>query len=878
MPLILCPAFRALCLAVTIGVVTPAAVVAQPSGPQGDERPSDPLPPPAPAPPGYFLLPIPGGQPAMERLGIRADERGHALMLLSRALHGAVVSNPTGSLAVTVGEVFGSQSGGAAPGGPGEDDGPPATLLAPFSDGTWRRLLQIDGNADLFRALVKSRAALLVAAAALEVGEGVREWLADEPRVLQEILREWPGAFAQAAPGLVRTRRGWEVPGDESAWTALLGVPPTRSDEFLRRLLSRDEGRLARFYATLAHLPDDRRAALLQPIAGEDPAATLASLYTAARNAEAPWSPNDHPYQLSYADLPSVLHALSDLRLDRLPGSAGWWPALVGTTMGSREEAAALLQREPAAAPFAATVRALLRGTPRDRRDHIARLAIARRVWDAGAPAREQADLVYALGHYRRYRGLLLMLDRIGVRDPSVFARLVDAARRIDGGGGRERALRLQVVQGALALVERTSLTDAIDREAREQLLLALAAAVDTQTPSHAAVRAWLSDRFIPALPPLTRPDRFSGPTAYESRVLQALAGPPAASTHALSWEGMDFTVDPTAAEHQRILQIRSQLPSPGLDAALAADDPNALAAALRALVYSVALGDPEGAVTLSPDVVDRHDVLGTRAVGRELAWFPAVERTGSGAPWHVEGSLLGLDLALARSALRRLSADEMPPVPTINLNDEMTLARTAVAVRPQHFDDRTQAEIAAALARGRARLQAAGTDTRAVLALAAEVAAPRAVQNSLAWTLASTPGPAAFSLRDLLWLGRPDIEPGTLARWGVMGDAVDGRQDTRFDPPIAWDRLAGRPDTGVLATQVPDLTLRLAEVTASLRVPAVLIPSLLLYATQDYWHEVEARFADDWPALVRGASSLPASRVEDYIAALASGGPLRPR
>ena len=97
------------------------------------------------------------------------------------------------------------------------------------------------------------------------------------------------------------------------------------------------------------------------------------------------------------------------------------------------------------------------------------------------------------------------------------------------------------------------------------------------------------------------------------------------------------------------------------------------------------------------------------------------------------------------------------------------------------------------------------------------------------------------------------------LARWGVIGDSVDGRLATRFDPPIAWDRLAGRPDTGVLATQVPDLTLRLAEVTAALHMPAVLIPSLLLYATQDYWHEVEARFADDWPALTRGAS-LPAS------------------
>ena len=136
----------------------------------------------------------------------------------------------------------------------------------------------------------------------------------------------------------------------------------------------------------------------------------------------------------------------------------------------------------------------------------------------------------------------------------------------------------------------------------------------------------------------------------------------------------------------------------------------------------------------------------------------------------------------------------------------------------------------------------------------------------------------ALFSLRDRLWLGRPGLDAEELAHWGVAGEPVDGRLATRFDPPQAWDRLAGRPDTGILATQVPDLTLRLVELTSALRVPPSLIPALLLYATQDYWHEVEARFPDDWPALVRAASSLQVSRVEDYIAALGSGGPLRPR
>ena len=411
--------------------------------------------------------------------------------------------------------------------------------------------------------------------------------------------------------------------------------------------------------------------------------------------------------------------------------------------------------------------------------------------------------------------------------------------------------------------------------------MLALATAVDTETPVPASVRSWLLETFIPSLPPLVRPDRFSQRSAYESRVLQALAGAPAASERLFSWEGLDYTVDPMAGEHERIIRIREQLPTPGLDAALESRDPQALESALRAMVYAPALGDPEGSVTLSPDVVTRHDFGGSRSPsGRNLAWLPAVERTGTGGPWHVGGSLLGLDLALGRSALRRLSADEMPAVPTINLNDQLTLARTAVALATARFDDAARDELAAAIARGRQRVVQAGASAAAILALGEEVAMTAADRQALPWTLASMPeaGPQLFSLRDLLWLGRPRLDPGVLARWGVISEPVDGRLGTRFDAPVPWDHLAGRPDTGVLATQVPDLTLRLVEITADKHVPAALIPALLLFATQDYWHDVEARFADDWPAMARGALGLPAVRVEDYTAALASGGPLRPR
>jgi hypothetical protein len=109
-----------------------------------------------------------------------------------------------------------------------------------------------------------------------------------------------------------------------------------------------------------------------------------------------------------------------------------------------------------------------------------------------------------------------------------------------------------------------------------------------------------------------------------------------------------------------------------------------------------------------------------------------------------------------------------------------------------------------------------------------------------------------------------------------VAADAIDGRRVTAMPPPAPWEDYAGRSEAGQVTTQVPDLTLRLVEETMRLRLPALLVPSLLAFALEDYWHEVQARFADDWPQLTRQAARLPSARVEDYVAALAGGGPLR--
>jgi hypothetical protein len=243
-----------------------------------------------------------------------------------------------------------------------------------------------------------------------------------------------------------------------------------------------------------------------------------------------------------------------------------------------------------------------------------------------------------------------------------------------------------------------------------------------------------------------------------------------------------------------------------------------------------------------------------------------------------VQGSLLGLDLALSRLALRRIAAEEMPPAPTLTLNDLGTLTRTVTSLVPSELSDDDRDEIAAAIARGRARVAATGGNLAELRALANELELTGAALQVLPWVIARQPDAsgAAFSLRDLLWLGKPALTQRQLDRWGVAADAIDGRRITAMPRPASWEDFAGRSEAGLVTTQVPDLTLRLVEETARLDVPAVLIPALLGFALQEYWHEVQARFADDWWQLTRQAAQLPAERIHDYVAALAGGGPLR--
>ena len=136
------------------------------------------------------------------------------------------------------------------------------------------------------------------------------------------------------------------------------------------------------------------------------------------------------------------------------------------------------------------------------------------------------------------------------------------------------------------------------------------------------------------------------------------------------------------------------------------------LARGLIELVYAMALGQSDGAGINAADAASRHDFgLGLPGFGRLGAW----RRPGAGADrmrdWHVTGSLLGLDVALAPLALARVSSRPPAARPTLNDEDRRVLTEAVVLIEGPQLTGADHQSLVAAVQRGRARLAGVRSD-----------------------------------------------------------------------------------------------------------------------------------------------------------------------
>jgi hypothetical protein len=302
------------------------------------------------------------------------------------------------------------------------------------------------------------------------------------------------------------------------------------------------------------------------------------------------------------------------------------------------------------------------------------------------------------------------------------------------------------------------------------------------------------------------------------------------------------------------------------------------LARGFLELTYAMSLGQPDVAAILATDAASRHEFgFDLPGFGRLGAWKRPAAGSDRVRDWHVTGSMLGLDVALATSSLARLSTRPPSTRPTLNDEDRRVLTETVPLMNLADLEPGDHRTLVAALKVGRER--AAGLRSlRDVEAIAGPLSLTPTRITLLSWAVQHRRADVHLSPYELLLLGREaGAKPGDLDAWGVAAEPRLGCLCVQMPTPRQFDLFTGRWHTGVLATGFPDLNLRLAELLADLEMPGTLLPSVLAAATWDLVINVRSRDYDDRQGLVDFVDALTSDRVELYLALLTTDGPLVP-
>lgn len=301
----------------------------------------------------------------------------------------------------------------------------------------------------------------------------------------------------------------------------------------------------------------------------------------------------------------------------------------------------------------------------------------------------------------------------------------------------------------------------------------------------------------------------------------------------------------------------------------------------LASIAYAIALGDAESRAVRGSNVARRHDFGLARPEARGVAsaaWRLPEPQVVPGAPWHVRGALLNLDVGLAEFALRRVDVTDDLRAPVLASSERRALAESVALLNVFDLTDRDRDALARAAREGARRVREAARDPDRIAALAAEARVDAWRRQQLVWLASHDPdgAPDRVTLGELVQIGHPPPDV-PLDAWGASAVAANGCLCLRFAAPLDWASTTGRPEAGLLASRLPDLTLRVAVLLAELDLPAALGRGVLAAAAQAFVDRVDPAHPDDWPALARAAAAVTRDEVEDYVAALAASGPLVP-
>lgn len=427
----------------------------------------------------------------------------------------------------------------------------------------------------LFSAIARDRKASLLFYGLLSMPGSTRAYLTKESGLLQRLYREVSGTVA-AFGGCLRVGEDGRllVPGGAEATELWEAVADARLDQpggrFVHALFSRSEGRLAYLFDAIAHLdaPHQRFALGLWIKDRGVRLERFRALSRAFTEVDPTWSAPERPFSRPLYD-PATMLALVEVGPQGEPSPPHyrrfWDRALASIDLpaaGTRELKGVA---EDGLVDAAWLAEHLLRGLYPERQPRLGCFAFGQRVFGS-ARDEELEDVLVAIRACSRYPGLVMTLDRAGVRRPATFAQAARRALEMENVGSAVEAVPLLTqFQGTLILLERMSRTGAVAVTEIDGLVASLCALTPSGGRYEGALAAWFDTTLFPALRPF--PGQSDRP--LESRLLRALADTAEASAP-FEWEGSRYVADVTGVSFRELVATRAKQGGNSVDAVMA--------------------------------------------------------------------------------------------------------------------------------------------------------------------------------------------------------------------------------------------------------------------------------------------------------------------
>jgi hypothetical protein len=413
--------------------------------------------------------------------------------------------------------------------------------------------------------LIADRKWALVYLGLLSFDDDTLGFLAAHPGLVRTLHDAAP-AFAAFAADSFRVRNGRvDLPGGSDAepiWRTLIGARASEPDDFLRQLVSRDNGRLAYFYSALARLDRQRQAFAL---GGHLPAGTRSAFvqraYASFRTIDPAWDIDARPFHRPSPD-PSLMLTLLDVDAGLV--GPGWMAPTLDRVVTNDEWLAAPGSRPPAAGEGQADLAwsidwVFARPAGSAARLKLLRFAQRHAVDLDRSDASNRDD---ALRGAWQMPALAFALERMGVTDIALYARLARTGHALTTSASDDRTLpRLARWQAALALVEQLQRRRPLPPAQRDPILAGLAdAGTRISKGENGIVANWLFADLLAGLSPATPRE-----TLTERDFIHALVRSPDARALEIEWEGLPYILDEAGPVERDVVALREASPGPDL-------------------------------------------------------------------------------------------------------------------------------------------------------------------------------------------------------------------------------------------------------------------------------------------------------------------------